>query len=125
MKMNRHRHHDNPAAVVRRWVEAFNHADAKALAALYHEDASNHQVVREPVKGRDNIQAMFEAEFAQAQMTCLVVNLFQDQGWAILEWKDPNGLRGSGFFKVKNGLIKKQRGYFDQASMAQLQSTKA
>jgi len=33
-----------PKQLVREWVEAFNRADADALAAFYSEDAINHQV---------------------------------------------------------------------------------
>src|SRR5690606_17404971 len=39
-------------AVVEAWVERFNAADIDGLAALYHEDAVNHQVMNEPVEGR-------------------------------------------------------------------------
>jgi hypothetical protein len=31
-------------------------------------------------------------------MTCVVENIFEDGEWAILEWKDPLGLRGYVFF---------------------------
>jgi len=41
-----------PREVVERWVELFNRGDADGLAALYHEDAVNHQVVSEAVVGR-------------------------------------------------------------------------
>jgi hypothetical protein len=34
-------------------------------------------------------------------MQCTVENLFEDGEWAILEWSDPNGLRGCGFFQVR------------------------
>jgi hypothetical protein len=59
---------------------------------------------------------MFEVEFGRAEMTCVVENLFEDGEWAILEWSDPNGLRGCGFFHVRDGRIVFQRGYFDQLS---------
>jgi hypothetical protein len=59
---------------------------------------------------------MFEVEFGRAKMTCIIENLFQDGEWAILEWRDPNGLRGCGFFGVRNDQIVFQRGYFDQLS---------
>jgi hypothetical protein len=106
----------NPKQVVELWVEAFNHADADGLATLYAEDATNHQVVREPVEGRDAIRARFESEFAAADMECIVENLFEDGEWAILEWRDPQGLRGCGFFRVVDGLIRFQRGYWDRLS---------
>ena len=105
-----------PTETVRAWVEAFNSADSEVLSLLYRTSAINHQVTREPVKGRDAIRAMFEQEFAAADMTCIIENLFEDGEWAILEWRDPLGLRGCGFFHVKDGLICFQRGYWDQLS---------
>lgn len=41
-----------PEEVVQAWVEAFNRADVEALAALYADNAVNHQVVQEPVESR-------------------------------------------------------------------------
>jgi len=105
-----------PKDVVKNWVAAFNRADAEALSALYTEDAVNHQVVQEPVTGRAAIRAMFEREFAAAAMTCIVDHLFEDGDWAILEWRDPLGLRGCGFFHVIDGRIRFQRGYWDRLS---------
>ncbi|MGE0746234.1 MAG: nuclear transport factor 2 family protein [Rhodospirillales bacterium] len=110
-----------PKEVVRAWVAAFNRGDAAALAALYHEDATNHQVALEPVHGRAAIADMFRREFAAAAMTCIVENLFEDGDWAILEWRDPNGLRGCGFFQVRDGRIAFQRGYWDRMSFERLQ----
>ena len=49
-------------------------------------------------------------------MHCIVENLFQDGEWAILEWRDPKGLRGCGFFHVVNDEIIFQRGYWDKPS---------
>lgn len=37
-----------------------------------------------------------------------------------LEWKDPVGLRGCGFFTVKDDLIIFQRGYWDRLSFHRL-----
>ncbi len=105
-----------PKDTVRAWVDAFNRADADALAALYIENATNHQVVRDPVEGRAAIHSMFEREFASADMVCIVENLFGDGDWAILEWRDPSGRRGCGFFNVVDGLIHFQRGYWDRLS---------
>ena len=105
-----------PRQVVQAWVDAFNRADADALAALYAEDATNHQVVRDPVEGRAAIHAMFQREFAEANMRCIVENIFEDGDWAILEWRDPAGLRGCGFFHIVEGRIYFQRGYWDRLS---------
>lgn len=105
-----------PKELVRRWVETFNKADADALAEFYDDKAINHQVANEPVEGKDAIREMFISEFAQADMVCIVENIFEDGEWAILEWKDPLGLRGCGFFHVMNGKIVYQRGYWDKLS---------
>jgi hypothetical protein len=113
-----------PKEVLSKWINAFNKGDTEALAELYHEDAINHQVANEPVKGKAAIQKMFEAEFAAAKMVCLPENIFEDGEWAIMEWKDPNGLRGCGFFHIINGKIKFQRGYWDKLSFLKLYDKK-
>lgn len=109
-----------PRAVVLAWVEAFNAGDARRLADFYHEDATNHQVANEPLVGRDAIEAMFTRELAAASMFCIVEQVFEDGAWAILEWRDPNGLRGCGFFHVREGRIQFQRGYWDKLSFLRL-----
>lgn len=109
-----------PRDVVQAWIEAFNRADVDALAALYHADAINHQVAEEPVEGRDAIRAMFADGFGMAEMICIPENLFEDGAWAILEWRDPKGLRGCGFFHVIDGRIAFQRGYWDKLSFLRL-----
>lgn len=109
-----------PRQVVEAWVEAFNRGDAEALGAMYADDAINHQVANEPVIGQAAIRAMFAEGFAQAEMVCLPENLFEDGDWAILEWRDPKGLRGCGFFQVINGEIAFQRGYWDKLSFQRL-----
>jgi limonene-1,2-epoxide hydrolase len=105
-----------PRELVEQWVEAFNRADADALAGFYAEDAVNHQVVESPVAGREAIREMFAGGFASAKMVCIVENLFEDGEWAILEWRDPLGLRGCGFFHIVNDRIVFQRGYWDKLS---------
>lgn len=109
-----------PKQVVQNWVDAFNRSDAGALAELYDEDAVNHQVALEPVRGRRAIREMFEREFAETKMVCLVENLYEDRDVAILEWRDPLGLRGCGFFHVRDGKIAFQRGYWDRLSFLRL-----
>lgn len=103
-----------PREVVRRWVEAFNREDVDALASMYAEDAVNHQVAESPVNGREAIRRMFAEGFAATRMVCIAESLFEDGEWAILEWRDPLGLRGCGFFRVVRGKIVFQRGYWDK-----------
>lgn len=109
-----------PKELVKSWVEAFNRADADALAAFYAEDAINHQVAESPVEGRAAIRAMFVRAFADADMVCIPEHIFEDGEWAILEWRDPKGLRGCGFFHVQRGRIVFQRGYWDKLSFLRL-----
>lgn len=105
-----------PKEIVHQWVNAFNRGDTTALAALYAEDAINHQVANDPVEGKAAITAMFQSEFATAKMVCIVENIFEDGNWAILEWSDPLGLRGCGFFHIEQDQILFQRGYWDKLS---------
>lgn len=102
--------------IIEKWVDCFNRGDAEGIAALYHHDAINHQVTSDPVVGKIAIKNKFEEEFKKAEMTCLIENIFEDSNWVILEWKDPLGLRGCGFFQFENEKIKFQRGYWDQLS---------
>ncbi len=111
---------NSPREIVQAWVAAFNAGDAERIGAFYTEDAVNHQVTQDPVNGREAITRMFRDEFAQADMTCLVENLFEDGDWAILEWKDPLGLRGCGFFHIVDGKIAFQRGYWDMLSFLRM-----
>ena len=87
----------------------------------YLTNATNHQVVFEPLQGKQAIKKMFEEEFARAEMVCIIENIFEDGDWAILEWKDPKGLRGCGFFQIKNDKIIFQRGYWDMLSFLRQQ----
>jgi len=110
-----------PKALVAAWVEAFNAKDVDRLASFYAEDAINHQVAEEPLQGRDAIRRMFADAFASAEMVCIVESLFEDGEWAMLEWRDPKGLRGCGFFHVPDGRIIFQRGYWDKLTFLRQQ----
>ena len=110
-----------PRKLVQSWVDAFNGRDVDTLADFYSENATNHQVAETPVVGRHAIREMFAAGFAKANMVCIVEQIFQDGEWAILEWRDPLGLRGCGFFHVVNGKIVFQRGYWDKLTFLRLQ----
>ncbi len=99
-----------PRELVQAWVDAFNRADVDALARFYSEDATNHQVAEAPVVGRAAIRQMFAAGFASATMVCVVEHVFQDGEWAILEWRDPLGLRGCGFFQLGQAHVSASAG---------------
>jgi limonene-1,2-epoxide hydrolase len=109
-----------PRAVLEKWIALFNAADVDGLAKLYALDATNHQVALEPVHGREAIRAMFERDFATAHMVCIVEAIHEAGDVVALEWKDPLGLRGCGFFTITNGLITLQRGYWDKLSFLRI-----
>lgn len=111
-----------PKEVLHKWIEYFNNYDVEAISELYSDDAINHQVPNDLVEGKTAIKKMFENEFTNADMICIPENIFEDGQWAILEWKDPNGLRGCGFFKIQNDKIVFQRGYWDKLSFLELQN---
>lgn len=109
-----------PKELIKAWVDHFNNGDSSALSEMYHDDAINHQVTQEAVEGKAAIEEMFRNEFANASMVCIIENIFEDGEWCILEWKDPKGLRGCGFFHIIDGKIKFQRGYWDKLSFLRI-----
>src|SRR6185369_970811 len=109
-----------PKDVVLKWVGEFNRADIDGLAEIYLDEAINHQVFTDPVVGKSAIKDFFRQEFSNATMVCIVENIFEDGQWAILEWSDPLGLRGCGFFKIERDQIAFQRGYWDKLSFLRL-----
>lgn len=109
-----------PKELIKKWVETFNNTDAIALSDFYAENAVNHQVNTDPVVGKNAIREMFETEFSKAKMVCIIENIFQDGDWGMLEWSDPLGLRGCGFFRFENEKIVFQRGYWDKLSFLKI-----
>lgn len=107
-------------ALVERWVDLFNAGDAAGMAELYHDDAVNHQVTQEPVEGRTAIHAMFVRDFAAAEMVCIPEAIHDAGDVVALEWRDPLGLRGCGFFTIREGKIAFQRGYWDRLTFLRM-----
>ncbi|OFJ54405.1 nuclear transport factor 2 family protein [Mycolicibacterium grossiae] len=103
---------------IERWVALFNAGDVEGLVALYAEDAVNHQIALQPVHGRAALADFFRETFAGGPLTCQPVGLLIDGDRGALEWTDPDGFRGCGFFDVADGLIVAQRGYWDSAQLA-------
>ena len=56
---------------------------------------------------------MFQEELVKTPMVCIVENIFCQNEWVVLEWKEPLGFRGCEVFRVIDGKIKLQRGYYD------------
>jgi limonene-1,2-epoxide hydrolase len=105
-----------PRETIERWLERFNAHDAPGIAAMYAEDAVNHQIALAPVSGRAAIEAFHRDVFA-GRPVCTPVNVVVEGEWVALEWVDPEGFRGCGFFHVHDGSIVHQRGYWDSAQL--------
>jgi len=112
-----------PKEIVRAFHRAFVSRDVEALIPLYADEAVNHQVAEEPLRGKEAIRRGFEEFFrAFPGETTEVLNLFEDGEWGIWEWRggNPDALPGSpvvhgcGFFQVQGGKIVFQRGYWDK-----------
>jgi steroid delta-isomerase-like uncharacterized protein len=121
-----------PKEVLFEWAAAYNARDPHALAALYHDTAENHQVaLGDPLVGKPALLESFITFFrAFPDNFTHAENIFEDGEWAIIEWFGggtftgplggipPTGraftLRGCGFFRITEGKIAFQRGYFDR-----------
>lgn len=111
-----------PKELIQVWVEKFNKADYNGLTELYADNSINHQTPNGIVEGKENIRQLFKEEFEQFEMVCIVENIFEDGNVGILEWKDPKGLRGCGFFWIEEDKVVYQRGYWDKLSFMQQQN---
>lgn len=87
-----------PKEVVCKWVDAFNNHDVETITSLYHENATNHQVTNAPVVGIEAIHSMFKEEFAAADMTAIVENIFEDGQWANFRMEGPFRIARLWFF---------------------------
>lgn len=119
--------------VVLAWVDAFNRRDAEAAARLYAPDAVNEQVAEGATVGRHAIRDGLVYFFnAFPDNVTRPENLLEDGEWVALEWSRsgswrgefaghaPNGrsfqIRRCGFFRIVDGQIQHQRGYWDRSS---------
>ncbi len=132
----------SPREVAMMWAAAYNRHDPDAAAALYDEQVTNVQMpYGKPVQGREAMRATYVNVFrAFPDIHVEIENIVQDGPWVAVEWQftgtmrgefagqppthAPFTLRGCELFRVENGRIQTQRGYWDKASMfAQLNLT--
>lgn len=109
-----------PRQVLDAWLDRFNGGDIAGLADLYADDAVNHQVANAPAVGRAAIVEMFTRELGGQTLVCIPEAIHEAGEVVALEWRDPKGMRGCGFFTVRDGLIQFQRGYWDKLSFLRL-----
>lgn len=132
----------SPREIAMMWAAAYNRHDPDAAAALYDEQVTNVQMpYGKPVQGREAMRATYVNVFrAFPDIQVEIENIVQDGPWVAVEWRftgtmrgefagqppthAPFTLRGCELFRVENGRIQAQRGYWDKASMfAQLNLT--
>jgi len=111
-----------PKELLKLWVEKFNQYDYQGLSELYSDNTINHQTPLGFIEGKEKIKQFFKEDFEKYDMVCIVENIFEDGNVGMLEWKDPKGLRGCGFFWIENDKIVYQRGYWDKLSFIQQQN---
>ena len=73
-------------------IEILNRGKVEQLAGLNHDVVINYQITNKPIIWKAAIKEMFFDPFSQADMTCIVENIFEDKDWAILEQKAPLGI---------------------------------
>ena len=124
---------EDARAVLMKWIEAFASRDSDRIASFYHVDAVNWQIANDPAMGKEAIRDRFAQFFASfPDSHTQVVNIISEGDWVAWEWigggtflgdlgstkatGKPYEIRGSGFFRVVDGKITLQRGYWDKAT---------
>ena len=129
-------------ALVNRWIEAFNEHNVSAIVALYTEDAEIFDPsMKRPCRGRKEIERWFVNRFQSMPSLAYfpgsyLFPLYQlyEEAQAVVTWtacgKSPRLLRllwfsrpfqveGVSIFTFHDGLIQRQRGYYDHLSLVE------
>lgn len=121
--------------VIAAWLQAYNSHDLDAVVALYDVEATNTQAPwGTPIVGQRAVRSTFARTFASfPDIHGVAERLVEASDVVVLEWTfsgtmhgpfaghSPSGrrfvLRGCEIFRVDDGRIVEQRGYWDKASM--------
>lgn len=124
-----------PKQVAEKWVEAYNSHDPDAIIAIYDDNVTNIQLPWEKIiQGRDAMRNTFVNVFqAFPDIKIEIENIIENDQWVTIEWvfggtmrgnfagKPANNnsfkMRGCEIFKIENGKIVIQHGYWDKATM--------
>lgn len=119
---------------VSNWVEAFNTHNVAAIVALYTDDAELFDSgMKYPRRGRAEIEHWFATRFQTMPSISYVLTgqIFMEESQAAITWttsgRGPRLLGqswlartfqvdGISVFTLSDGLIRKQRGYYDHLS---------
>jgi steroid delta-isomerase-like uncharacterized protein len=124
------------AAIVKRWVEAFNGHDVAAIVALYADDAELFDTgMKHPRHGRGEIEQWFTTRFRTIPTIAYTPasHLFANEQ-AVVTWtasgrtprllgqgwlSRPFRVDGVSIFTLRDGLIQQQHGYYDHLSVVE------
>ena len=130
-------HHEGDiSTLVEQWMAAFNTHDARRIVTLYAEDAELFDSgMRRARRGREAITTWFTQRFRQMPtIKYTPVQAFFHENEAAICWlaegqtpaflrqrwlSRPFQVEGVSIFRVRDGLIYWQHGYYDHLSMAE------
>ncbi len=120
---------------VSQWVSAFNTHDVAAIISLYTEDAELFDSgMKYPRHGRKEIEQWFYTRFSSMPSITYTPTgqVFMEEGQAAVTWRTrgrgprilgqawlvrPFEVDGVSVFTLRDGLIQKQRGYYDHLAV--------
>ena len=122
---------------VSQWIEAFNSHNVSAIVALYTDDAELYDSgMKYPRRGKAEIERWFTSRFSTVPTITyqLTGQIFMEEKQAAITWRTsgrgprllgqawlsrPFQVDGISVFTLCDGLIQKQRGYYDHLALAQ------
>ncbi|HEY6541701.1 MAG TPA: nuclear transport factor 2 family protein [Ktedonobacteraceae bacterium] len=119
--------------VVHRWIDAFNQHQVSDLVALYAQDAELFDAgMKRKRRGHKEIEGWFTSRFRMTPTITYTPHAqFTSDGQIAVQWTTrgrierllgqkwlarPFTVDGVSVFYIENGLIQKQRGYYDHLS---------
>lgn len=124
-----------PQQVALKWVDAYNSHNPDDAVSIYDENVTNIQMpYGKPVQGRESMLSIYRNIFqAFPDIYIKVENIVENDPWVAVEWEfsgtmegefaghPPNKsrfiMRGCEIFKVVDGKIIIQHGYWDMQTM--------
>ncbi len=120
-------------SVVHRWIDAFNRHQVSDLVALYREDAElSDSGMKRKRRGHREIEAWFTSRFRMTPTISYTPHAeFVSDGQIVVQWTTRGRLErllgqkwlprpfvvdGVSIFRIENGLIQNQHGYYDHLS---------
>ena len=107
---------------VKSFIEAWNSRDLDRIVSLLAEDVIYHNIPLEPMRGRAQLEPVFEALIDSCSTIDWRLHQIGDCGGgvvltertdAFVQGDKPLSIRVMGAFELKNGLIVAWRDYFD------------